>query len=268
MKMHFKRTLFFSFCLAVLLLALGTVPKSYAAALAPSKVLSGEPCDPSEPQNTGISYDANAYVTAQTDDTLSPRAMGMFSIAGSSAPTIGAWACMDDGTVALDVGNVGAGWYNVQTTVNGITTQTTPNSNVFNFVNHMQIELYLQMDQQYTFQVQSCSRTLWWTFCSAWSPTVSLTTAANSYCQNGYVWREAATFDHVCVTPDQRSQAAYDNSQAPSRVNPYGAYGPQSCVSGYVWRQAFGGDYVCVTPGERSQAAYDNSQAIARIVAL
>jgi hypothetical protein len=149
---------------------------------------------------------------------------------------------------------------------NGVTT--TPSTNVFNLSDHMQIDFSVQADQQYTFRVQSCSRTLWWIFCSAWSPTLHLTTAANSYCLNGYVWREAAPFDHVCVTPAQRSQAAYDNSQAASRVNPSGAYGPQSCISGYVWREAFGGDYVCVTPGERSQVAYDNSQAIARIVAL
>ena len=78
----------------------------------------------------------------------------------------------------------------------------------------------------------------------------------------------AAPFDHVCVTPAERSQVAYDNSQANSRVNPSGAYGPQSCVQGYVWRQAFGGDYVCVTPDQRSQVAYDKSQALVRIVAL
>ncbi len=70
------------------------------------------------------------------------------------------------------------------------------------------------------------------------------------------------------MTPAERSQVAYDNSQANSRVNPSGAYGPQSCVQGYVWRQAFGGDYVCVTPDQRSQVAYDKSQALVRIVAL
>lgn len=33
----------------------------------------------------------------------------------------------------------------------------------------------------------------------------------------GYVWREAVTGDHVCITPATRSQASYDNSQADSR---------------------------------------------------
>lgn len=272
MKKMLKCMLLCLFCLAALLLIPGTTPKSYAAALIPDKQLSGSPCDPSLPQNTGISYDANAYTTSKTDNPVTPKPMGMFSFARSNAPAIGAWACMGGGLTGLSVGNVGAGWYNLRTTVDGVTTQTTPHSNVvFNFGDHMQIELYLQADQQYTFQVQSCSRRLWWrwfTFCSAWSPNLHLTTAANQYCLNGYVWREATPFDHVCVIPSQRSQVAFDNSQAVYRINPYGAYGPQSCISGYVWREAFGGDYVCVTPHERSQVAYDNSQAIARIVAL
>jgi hypothetical protein len=34
----------------------------------------------------------------------------------------------------------------------------------------------------------------------------------------GYVWRQAFGGDYVCVTPDQRSQAAYDNSQALARI--------------------------------------------------
>ena len=42
-------------------------------------------------------------------------------------------------------------------------------------------------------------------------------------CINGYVWREAdqgiafSVSDHVCVTPETRDQAAYDNSQDASR---------------------------------------------------
>ncbi len=86
-------------------------------------------------------------------------------------------------------------------------------------------------------------------------------------CLQGYVWREANPSDHVCVTPDVRSQAAYDNSQAAARRSPTGGpYGPDTCLSGYVWRDAFTNDHVCVTPDVRSQAAYDNSQAAARRV--
>ncbi len=263
MKTHFKRTLFFSLCLTAFLFALSATPKSYAATLTSNQSLGGSPCPPSIAQNTGISFDANAYTTTQTDNPITAQPMGMFRFTGSNAPAIGAWNCSGGG-VALSVGNVGATSYNV--TINGVTT--TPPSNVFNFGDHMQIAFPVQADQNYTFRVQSCSRYMWWSFCSAWSPTLHFTTAANSYCQNGYVWREATPFDHVCVTSAQRSQAAFDNSQAASRIDPSGAYGPQSCVYGYVWREAFGGDYVCVTPAQRSQVAYDNSQAIARIVAL
>ncbi|HKF36237.1 MAG TPA: hypothetical protein VKB35_04995 [Ktedonobacteraceae bacterium] len=39
-------------------------------------------------------------------------------------------------------------------------------------------------------------------------------------CIQGYVWREAVPGDHVCVTPQTRAQAQYDNSQAQSRVVP------------------------------------------------
>ncbi len=41
-------------------------------------------------------------------------------------------------------------------------------------------------------------------------------------CIQGYVWREAVPGDLVCVTPEIRSQAAYDNSQASVRKSPVG----------------------------------------------
>ncbi len=85
-------------------------------------------------------------------------------------------------------------------------------------------------------------------------------------CLLPYVWREASPADHVCVTGETRSQAAYDNSQADARRNPYGGpYGPDTCLFGYVWREAFPGDHVCVSSETRSQAAYDNSQASSRM---
>jgi hypothetical protein len=37
-------------------------------------------------------------------------------------------------------------------------------------------------------------------------------------CLRGYVWRKAYAGDYVCVTPANRAQAAYDNSQANNRV--------------------------------------------------
>ncbi|MEH2249312.1 hypothetical protein [Nostoc sp.] len=81
-------------------------------------------------------------------------------------------------------------------------------------------------------------------------------------CRQGYVWREAVLNDHVCVTPQTRSQAAKDNNQVVNRIQPGGGlYGSFTCRQGYVWREAVPNDYVCVTPQTRSQAAKDNSQA-------
>ncbi len=40
-------------------------------------------------------------------------------------------------------------------------------------------------------------------------------------CRQGFVWREASPTDHVCVTPQIRAQAAYDNSQALSHTVPF-----------------------------------------------
>jgi hypothetical protein len=86
-------------------------------------------------------------------------------------------------------------------------------------------------------------------------------------CIDGYVWREAFTDDHVCVTPDVRSQAAYDNSQASARRQPGGGdWGPNTCRTGYVWRVARPSDLVCVTPEVRSQTEVDNSQEVNRRV--
>jgi len=84
-------------------------------------------------------------------------------------------------------------------------------------------------------------------------------------CAQGYVWREASSTDFVCVTPNARAQAAYDNSQASARSAGGGDYGADTCVQGYVWREAFAGDHVCVTPQTRSQTASDNSQADSRL---
>ncbi len=88
-------------------------------------------------------------------------------------------------------------------------------------------------------------------------------------CLLPYVWREASSTDHVCVTVETRSQTAYDNSQASARINPDGGpYGPDTCLDGYVWREAFSDDHVCVTVETRSQATYDNSQASSRKACL
>jgi hypothetical protein len=90
--------------------------------------------------------------------------------------------------------------------------------------------------------------------------------AAGDTCIQGFVWREAATVDHVCVTPQTRAETAADNAAALSRVNPNGGpFGRFTCLQGFVWREAFNGDTVCVTPATRSQAAADNAQAAHRV---
>jgi hypothetical protein len=86
-------------------------------------------------------------------------------------------------------------------------------------------------------------------------------------CEHGFVWREANAVDHVCVTPQTRTQTAIDNSQAASRRQPGGgAYGPNTCRQGFVWRQAYPGDVVCVTVDTRTQAAQDNRLGPSRLL--
>ena len=91
--------------------------------------------------------------------------------------------------------------------------------------------------------------------------------SGNDTCVSGYVWRDAYDGDHVCVTPDTRTQARADNAAAASRREPNGgAYGPDTCRQGFVWRVARPEDLVCVTPERRDQTANDNSQASQRRV--
>jgi hypothetical protein len=91
--------------------------------------------------------------------------------------------------------------------------------------------------------------------------------AAGDTCLQGFVWREASSTDHVCVTPQTRSETAADNAAALSRINPNGGpVGRFTCLQGFVWREAFNGDTVCVTPETRAQAAADNAHAAQRVV--
>jgi hypothetical protein len=91
---------------------------------------------------------------------------------------------------------------------------------------------------------------------------ITISTAMTGRCLQGYVWREANSADHVCVTPAVRTSTAQDNALASSRRNPGGGpYGPDTCLQGYVWREAFGGDHVCVVPAVRTRTAQENSAA-------
>ncbi len=74
-------------------------------------------------------------------------------------------------------------------------------------------------------------------------------------CKQGYVWREAFSDDHVCVTPASRAQAARDNS---------GPYHAEPCRSGFVWREARPEDHICVPVARRSAVAEENRLAAER----
>ena len=86
---------------------------------------------------------------------------------------------------------------------------------------------------------------------------VAVCTAAAD-CKPGFVWRDAADGDAVCVTPEERAKKQNANA-ANNRQPGGGAYGPNTCREGYVWREAFAGDVVCVTPYEREQAQEENA---------
>jgi hypothetical protein len=81
---------------------------------------------------------------------------------------------------------------------------------------------------------------------------------ADDICRQGFVWREAAPFDHVCVPPGSRDQARRDNASANARRANGGAFGPDTCAQGFVWRDAYSGDHVCVVPRQRDIAANEN----------
>ena len=85
-------------------------------------------------------------------------------------------------------------------------------------------------------------------------------------CAEGFVWRDAAPGDHVCVTANSRQRAANENAAAASRIDPAGAYGPNTCIDGFVWREAFAGDVVCVTPARREAVRQENATGVARRV--
>jgi hypothetical protein len=73
-------------------------------------------------------------------------------------------------------------------------------------------------------------------------------------CRQGFVWREATSDDHVCVTPEIRAQTFSDNRSNPNEI----------CPRGLVWREANTRDHVCVDPATRAQTWDDNRKASSR----
>jgi len=79
-------------------------------------------------------------------------------------------------------------------------------------------------------------------------------------CINGFVWRNVRAGEHVCVTPQTRSDTTQENGVADSRRSPNrGAYGKDTWRAGYVLREAFDGDHVCVTPKSRTRTRAENA---------
>jgi hypothetical protein len=130
----------------------------------------------------------------------------------------------------------------------------------------------IHSDTRYTVKVQGCNRDFFGqSSCTPWFEDSFVTQSDLPYgpdtCLQGFVWREAWSDDHVCVTPQTRSQTAEDNRLADSRRSPNGGpYGPDTCRQGYVWREAFPGDHVCVPPETRTRAVEDNRLAASRRV--
>lgn len=75
-------------------------------------------------------------------------------------------------------------------------------------------------------------------------------------CAQGFVWREAYPNDHVCVSPETRSQVASDNAR--HQMAP--------CPAGLVPRLARRGDNVCVPVAVATAVKQDNTQICRRLV--
>ncbi|MEZ0168344.1 hypothetical protein [Microvirga sp. TS319] len=84
-----------------------------------------------------------------------------------------------------------------------------------------------------------------------------LSPAVAGPCRAGFVPRQSAPADGICVLPASRDLVVAENSRAVV-LWLSGAFGPKTCAQGYVWREAFTGDLVCVTPDRRGAVADEN----------
>ena len=80
-------------------------------------------------------------------------------------------------------------------------------------------------------------------------------------CKAGFVWREAYAGDHVCVTGDERHQAAEDKLAAPQRRLSPLPFADDRCKPDWVWREAIRADHVCVSAATRGATARQNEAA-------
>ena len=87
------------------------------------------------------------------------------------------------------------------------------------------------------------------------APAPAIDTAG---CRPGFVWRQAAPEDLVCVGYLSRDRIALENRLAASRRDPLAPPGSSACRDGLVWRLAVDGDTVCVTPRVRDRVREEN----------
>jgi hypothetical protein len=128
---------------------------------------------------------------------------------------------------------------------------------------------------------EGCTSQIW----SAWAcattnaaaPSAPPANVPGDTCISGFVWRGVTPNDHVCVTPQIRTQVQTDNRAAVDRRastqgNMDCQFGKRClqenvpCKPGFVWREAVPQDFVCVTPATRQQVQDDNSKAAQRRV--
>lgn len=204
-------------------------------------------------------YDYGSSSDATVANTAFPP---LFGYDGTNSPALSVIYDPCSKTVELHFSDEGGDFYQVITTVNGQWSQAKYSNSGGTTLDLQNIPL----NSVYSYKVQSCTSHWFGSDCTGWSPDVFVITDPQGLCLQGFVWRDAVDKDHVCVTPNVRSQAALDNSQASSRIDPNGAYGPDTCIQGFVWRETVANDHVCVTPDVHAQVAFDNSQASSRII--
>jgi hypothetical protein len=100
--------------------------------------------------------------------------------------------------------------------------------------------------------------------------TVNIVTSFPERCMLGFVWREARSYDKVCVSAGDRAAVRDEDNHAAERKNPMGGpFGPDTCNQGFVWREAIvpnpslgdPPDHVCVPPAARDRERLNNQQA-------
>jgi hypothetical protein len=126
-------------------------------------------------------------------------------------------------------------------------------------------------DKPYVAFVEACASSLVeGSSCTGWSAPAYWLPYGPDSCKDGFVWREAFSGDHACVTKQSKDTASAENRDASGRVQPgVGSSGPGTCKSPFVWREADrngpaaapGRDHVCVVATRRDGVWAENAAA-------